>query len=232
MLKKLTILPQPDDVTCGPTALHAVYKFFGEDLNLPELIREIEMLETGGTLAVYLGIDAIKRGYSATVYSYNLRIFDPSWFSLSSKLLIEKLEEQYEYKDGKRFRKTCSAYLEFLKMGGTLRFDNLEYSVIKNHTDRGLPVIAGLSSTYLYPSVREHETRNNKIIYDDIRGEPTGHFVVVKGIDSNEVWIADPYNLNPFNREIREYKVPVARFINSIMLGVLSYDANLLVIEK
>lgn len=232
MLKKLSILSQPDDVTCGPTALHAVYNYFGENFDLTELIHDIEMLETGGTLAVYLGIDAMKRGYKAIVYSYNLRVFDPSWFALSSNLLIEKLEQQYQYKDGKRFRKTCSAYLEFLRMGGTLKFDNLEYSVIEDYINRGLPVIAGLSSTYLYPSVREFEMRNDKIIYDDVRGEPTGHFVVVKGIDSKEVWIADPYNLNPYNREIREYKVPVARFINSIMLGVITYDANLLIIEK
>ena len=232
MLKNLHILPQPDDVTCGPTSMHAVYKYFGEDLNLPQLIHDIEMLETGGTLAVYLGIDAMKRGYKATVYSYNLRIFDPSWFDFGTNLLIEKLEKQLEYKEGKRFKKTCSAYLEFLKSGGTLRFDNLEYQVIEQYIKRGLPVIAGLSSTYLYPSVREFETRNDKIIYDDVRGEPTGHFVVVKDINDKEVWLADPYNQNPYNSIDREYKVPVRRFINSVRLGVITYDANLLIIEK
>lgn len=232
MLSKLSILPQPDDVTCGPTSLHSVYKFLGEEINLQELIQQIEMLEGGGTLAVYLGIDAIKRGYKATVYSYNLRIFDPSWFSFDSDQLIDKLEKQLEYKDGKRFKKTCGAYLEFLKTGGKLKFDLLEPQLIKQYTEKGIPVIAGLSSTYLYPSKREFETRNNKIDYDDVRGEPTGHFVVVKDINEKEVWIADPYNQNPYNSIDREYRIPVQRFINSVMLGVITYDANLLIIEK
>jgi len=30
------ILPQPDDETCGPTCLHAVYRFWGEDIGLDE----------------------------------------------------------------------------------------------------------------------------------------------------------------------------------------------------
>ncbi len=232
MLQNLSILPQPDDVTCGPTSIHAVYKYLGLDIDLHKLIEEIEMLETGGTLAVYLGLDAIKRGYKATVYSYNLRIFDPSWFGLASEQLIDKLKQQLEYKDGKRFTKTCKAYLNFLKAGGTLKFDVLEPSLIKSYTDRGIPVITGLSSTYLYPSKREFETRNNKIIYDDVRGEPTGHFVVVKDINEQEVWIADPYNQNPYNSVNREYNIPVHRFINSVMLGVITYDANLLIIER
>jgi hypothetical protein len=232
MLKHLTILAQPDDVTCGPTSLQAVYSYFGDKVYLADLISEIEMLEGGGTLAVYLGIHAMKKGYKATVYSYNLRIFDPTWFSLGTNMLIDKLKKQREFKDGKRFLKTSNAYLEFLENGGELRFDNLEPHIIKQYTSAGLPVIAGLSSTYLYPSKREFETRNSKIIYDDIRGEPTGHFVVVKDIDDSEVWIADPYSQNPYNTEIREYKVPVHRFINSVMLGVITYDANLLIIEK
>jgi hypothetical protein len=232
MLKDLTILAQPDDVTCGPTSLHAVYSFFGENVDLTDLIKEIEMLEGGGTLAVYLGIHAMELGYKATVYSYNLRVFDPSWFSFNSEQLIEKLKKQLEYKDGKKFTKTCNAYLEFLEKGGNLRFDNLEPHIIQQYTKAQLPVIAGLSSTYLYPSKREFETRNNKIIYDDVRGEPTGHFVVVKEINDKEVWIADPYQQNPYNSENREYKVPVHRFINSIMLGVITYDANLLILEK
>ncbi|NCP83884.1 MAG: hypothetical protein GW809_04455 [Bacteroidetes bacterium] len=232
MLKNLTILAQPDDVTCGPTSLQAVYSFFGENVDLNDLITEIEMLEGGGTLAVYLGIHAMKLGYKATVYSYNLRVFDPSWFSFNSEQLIKKLKKQLEYKDGKKFTKTCNAYLEFLEKGGTLRFDNLEPQVIQQYTSAQLPVIAGLSSTYLYPSKREFETRNNKIIYDDVRGEPTGHFVVVKEINEKEVWIADPYQQNPYNSANREYKIPVHRFINSVMLGVITYDANLLILEK
>ena len=41
----IKILPQPDDVTCGPTSLHAIYHHYGYHISLSRLINEIEMLE-------------------------------------------------------------------------------------------------------------------------------------------------------------------------------------------
>lgn len=42
---------------------------------------ETPELEDGGTLAVLLGTQAIRRGYHAKIFTYNLRVFDPSWFA-------------------------------------------------------------------------------------------------------------------------------------------------------
>ena len=65
----LKILPQPDDVTCGLTSLHAVYSYLGYNIPLKMLISELDFLEEGGTLGVFLGIDALMRGFKATFYS-------------------------------------------------------------------------------------------------------------------------------------------------------------------
>ena len=32
------------------------------------------------TLAVLLGCHALRRGYEATIYTFNLQVFDPTWF--------------------------------------------------------------------------------------------------------------------------------------------------------
>src|SRR5690606_39607225 len=68
--------------------------------------------------------------------------------------------------------------------------------------------------------------------YDDIRGEPAGHFVVLCGYDADArcVQVADPMRDNPAFKSL-VYDVPIARLVGAIMLGVLTYDANLLVIE-
>src|SRR6185369_13364802 len=71
---RLEILPQPDDITCGPTCLHAVYRYFGDVIGLDQVIEEVPQLETGGTLAVLLGCHALRRGYDATIYTYNLQV--------------------------------------------------------------------------------------------------------------------------------------------------------------
>lgn len=229
---KLKILSQPDDTTCGPTSLHAVYNYLGLEVGLQTLISDIQSLEEGGTLAVLLGLDALKRGFKAEVYTYNLKIFDPSWRNLSSLELIDKLERQLEYKHGKKFRIASEGYINFLKRGGRLHFENLSMNTITNYLSREIPVLAGLSATYLYECKREFEQTSGKIMYDDIRGEPTGHFVVLRGITkNNQIRVADPYLQNPISGD-NYYELDPDRLINAIMLGILTYDANLLIITK
>src|SRR5207244_2038397 len=75
---KLDILPQPDDTTCGPTCLHALYRYYDDELSLDTVIDQVQSLEGGGTLAVLLACHALRRGYDATLYTYNLQLFDPT----------------------------------------------------------------------------------------------------------------------------------------------------------
>ncbi len=86
-----------------------------------------------------------------------------------------------------------------------------------------------MSATYLYNEPRELPDS----IPDDIRGLPQGHFVVLSGYDSKErtVHIADPFELNPIRKGENLYDVDLERVLCSIMLGILTYDANLLVIQ-
>src|SRR5262245_50518729 len=107
-LTDLQILPQPDDATCGPTCLHAVYRYFGDPLPLDSVIGEVEPLSTGGTLAVNLARHALRRGYSATIYTYNLDMFDPTWFSPLRRDFAHRLREQAAHKENAKLREaTC-----------------------------------------------------------------------------------------------------------------------------
>jgi hypothetical protein len=76
---------QPDDMTCGPTALRKVYHFYGLDLELPAVTDTLERNEDGGTLAVFLGTAALRQGFRSRLYTYDLRIFDPTWATLDSR---------------------------------------------------------------------------------------------------------------------------------------------------
>ena len=121
-LKHFEIQRQPDDETCGPTCLHAVYRYFGEELPLERLVAEIPMLdEGGGTLEVMLGIHALRRGYRATLHTFNLRVFDPTWFS-DRHSLAERLESQLRLRKHPKIRLASRGYLDFLHLGGRIRF--------------------------------------------------------------------------------------------------------------
>lgn len=78
---ELTVLPQGDVTTCGPTCLEAVYRYYGQEVSIRRLIADVVSLRDGGTLAVWPACDALKRGFAAEIYTYNLHILDPSWFT-------------------------------------------------------------------------------------------------------------------------------------------------------
>lgn len=226
----LKMLRQPDDATCGPTCLHAVYRYFGDEIALDDVIAEIPQLELGGTLAVTLANHALRRGYGAMIYTYNLTVFDPSWFEGRQPDLAERLQAQARAKPDRRLAEATNAYLDYLSLGGELTMEDLRPGLLRRLLERDRPILTGLSATFLYRSPRELGT--DKLQEDDLRGESTGHFVVLCGWDREErsVRVADPLEDNPrFQEHI--YWLPVERVINAILLGVLTYDANLLVLE-
>lgn len=220
---------QPDNLSCGPTSLHAVYRFFGDEIPLEDVIRQTPMLEEGGTLAVLLGSHALRRGYSATLYSWNLQVFDPTWFVPNAPDIAERLKLQIEAKDKPKLRMACEAYLEFLSLGGVIRMEEFTGSLFRRYLKKQIPILTGLSATYLYLCAREHGANCDP---DDVRGYPAGHFVVLCGYDSERrlVLVADPLLPNPIT-ETHYYEVEVDRVIRAILLGVLTYDANLLIVQ-
>lgn len=224
--RPLHIELQPDDRTCGATSLHAVYRYHGDEFSLAQLIEEIPQLPGGGTLAVHLGCHALRRDYRATIYTYNLQLFDPTWFREGVDL-AERLRAQAKVKRSKKLQLTTTAYLDYLALGGKVLYDEGTARVLSRHLRAGRPVLTGLSATYLYQSMRELDDKD-----DDLAGDPVGHFVVLWDYEPQHrlVHVADPLQYNE-RYATRHYAVRVDRVVAAIFLGVLTYDANLLVLE-
>ena len=53
-LLSFEIQRQPDDETCGPTCLHAIYRYFNDPVPFEQVLTEVQALELGGTLGVIL----------------------------------------------------------------------------------------------------------------------------------------------------------------------------------
>ncbi|MBN2528592.1 MAG: C39 family peptidase [Deltaproteobacteria bacterium] len=223
----LDILPQPDDTTCGPTCLHALYRYFGDEIPLQDVIAEVQSLKGGGTLGVMLANHALRRGYRASIYTYNLMIFDPTWF-LPEADIQRKLAKRLEVIHDAKQKKAIRAYQSFLINGGKIHFVDLTRNLLRRFLKSGRPILTGLNSTFLYraPRVDEASMKN-----DDIGGEVVGHFVVLSGYDqmNKTVHVSDPYARNPFANQ--SYELPIDRVIGAILLGVMTYDANFLIID-
>jgi hypothetical protein len=221
---------QPSETTCGPTCLHAVYDYYQDAIPLEQVIAEIQTIDNGGTFAAFLGSHALQRGYTATLYTWDLMVFDPSWFAPDAPSLVDRLTRQAELKTDQRVQVASRACREFIELGGSIRFRDLTAPFVRGILRRSVPLLAGLSSTYLYRMRREYGPHDKP---DDLRGEPAGHFVVLSGYHRHDrlVRVSDPYRANPVSAELH-YWVNINRLISSVLLGNLTFDANILLITK
>lgn len=193
------------------------------------MLNEVAELEEGGTLGVMLGSHALDRGYRVTISTFNLLVFDPTWFARPDTDLSAKLAHQAEVKRDPKLRVATEAYRQFLSKGGRIVMQDLTAGLIRRYLKRGIPILTGLSATYLYQSMRE---RLDTLEEDDMHGEPTGHFVVLCGYDkeARSVRVGDPYCPNPIAASLL-YDVAIDRALCAILLGIMTYDANLVIIE-
>lgn len=222
---------QPDDVTCGPTCLHKVYDFYGIRTGFDEVLGEIDRNEDGGTLAVFLGRAGLRRGLRGRIFAYDLQIFDPTWAALTQRELHRRIDARLPHlRDSKRLR-AAHAYLDFLDAGGEISvLEELTPALIRQVVDREHPLLVGLSATYLYRFARERwDEASDRLVDDDVAGDPTGHFIVVVGYEhyGRRFLLRDPSQHVPLSDDGR-LSVDAQRLINAILLGDATYDAVLL----
>ena len=225
----ITIRRQPDYTTCGPTSLHAVYRYFGDTITLEQVIDEVRKLEGGGTMRLHLAVHALRRGYQAETWICNVAWFDPTWFQQKTDV-IAKLKARMAAKecsapsDGttrhRRSRSTSGS-------SGKLRWGDLTPRLIGARSE-ARPADPHRHERHIPLSVHARDGAGP----DDVAGDPFGHFVVVCGYHSSEssVSIADPLMDNPLHGA-QYYRASVHRLIGSIFLGTGSNDSNFLVIK-
>lgn len=225
----IRVEPQPNDSSCGPTCLQAVYRHFGVEVPLGELIAGIPSVPGGGTLAVMLGIDALRRGFRALLQTCNLRVLDPTWFPAKPAALAARIDASLVVRRHRKERQELHALREFIDLGGEVRMEPLTRELLRSHLGSRHPVLTGLSATFLYRDQRVNPETNQ---YDDLGGDPQGHFVVLSEYDraTKQVTVHDPWPDSPF-ADPHRYHVHIDRLTNAILLGVLTFDANLLVIR-
>lgn len=223
------IRQQPDDTTCGPTCLNAIYRYFGDELPFEALRGELAALTAGGTLGVILATHALGRGYRARILTWNLAVFDPTWFALASDAIAAKLRARAAGTRDTKLALAAGLYADFLDAGGRIELCDLTPAVLRGFLKQRLPILTGLSATFLYRSAREIGATDTP---DDVHGDPVGHFTVLTGYapGRREVFVSDPLFPNPLSDE-HTYPVPIERVVGAIYLGVLTYDACLVVLE-
>jgi hypothetical protein len=217
---------QPNYTTCGPTALHAIYRYWDDPIDLETVIEETPALPGGGTLGVHLSLHALRRGYEVDTWACNVRHLDPTWFQQPTDL-IAKLRARWKAKgmlNDPRYGPAAEAVAAYLELDGRVVWGDLSPDLLARVLGEGTPLLSGTNGTYLYQCARETEKGP-----DDVVGESFGHFVVISGYRSSDqsVAIADPLLDNPAHGT-KYYRASVYRLIGAIFLGIGSDDGNLM----
>lgn len=222
---------QPDCITCGPCALHSIYHHYQDSIGLDEVIQQVRYMPMGGTLSVFLGCHALNRGYSATLHSFNLDVIDPTWFRGKQINLLQKLKQQVMSHDDSKVIEATQAYIEFLELGGKINFQTVSFEQIQNYIKNRTPILSGINATYFYQTMRDYTNKDNRVVYDEWEGRPSGHFIVIYDYDQNQqLAVADPFSPHPLSRQ-HHYSVSYTHWLHAMLLGVLTYDAEFLIIE-
>jgi len=222
----VSIERQPDYTTCGPTALHAIYRYYNDPISLESVIEETPKLPGGGTLGVHLAVHALSRGYEVATWLCNVRHMDPTWFHQPTDVLA-KLRARAKAKGlltDPRYGPALESVTQYIDLGGKLVWGDLTPELLGKTLAEGTPLLTGTNGTYLYQCSRETDDGP-----DDVRGDAFGHFIVLCGYrsDDQSVAIADPLLDNPAHGT-KYYRVSFYRLLGAIFLGVGSDDGNLL----
>ena len=118
---------QPDYTTCGPTALHAIYRYYEDPIDLKTVIAETPKLPTGGTLGVHLSVHALRHGYDVTTWVCNVRHMDPTWFQKPTDVLakLKARAAAKNFADDPRYGPAMEAVEQYMELGGKLVWGNL-----------------------------------------------------------------------------------------------------------
>lgn len=236
----LPLSQQPTYNTCGPTTLHALYSYYDDPVDRDKVIQAFPQLESveHGLWGVELGMHALQRGYRAHILTSDMRFFDPKWNYADREHLGASLEAQGRFKfgSGKRKRdrelyRINTAYQQFLDLGGQLSFKGPLKSLILGYLNKGVPLLAALSATYLYQDARElpDGTENG------ISGGSCGHFVLIHGYDpvTDSYLIADSWGLKqPDGSYKTKYTMSVEIVGAAILAGQITNDNLIMAIGR
>lgn len=230
---------------CLPACLAAVFEYYKIKISEDEIIEKISK----DSFKVYdwdylAGKLAIEKGLKAEIYSNVTTIFDPSWYNISSKALIKKVEKLIIFfkernknymKDpmkwgsffcpskwmARELEREVETLLVFLEAGGTINFNSISLKLIEKMIDLKIPVITHHNPTLLHRMKRRYNNRP-----DDIKGNTWGHVIIISGYTKNEFIVSDSGGL--FYRGSLVYKVDK----NLLLESILRRNSQLLIIKR
>ncbi len=199
---------QPTGLSCGQTCVSMLLSHYGYDLSPKEVLEEMAGLRTDdghewGTVTPSLASLCIRKGFGATVYSFDCRITDHSWIDKSPEQILRRLKAIKKKRViptlGKNVtERFVQAYIDLLTAGGTLIIQPFVTEKLMDGLLKKGPFVTTVCMGAYYGKGRYRSTGLHKGVLDDVNGTIGTHFLVVYGKNAKgQYLIADPGRKEP-----------------------------------
>jgi len=209
---------------CVQSSASQILSYYGIKKSIEEIKKEVPVYisSNGNPLGSSMGHIAtyfIQLGFSTTIHTVDIELFDLSWKNLDSKVLVQKLKERRKYFKHARYEDAAldlvvDGYVQFLENGGKLIFPIVDELYFYEQLKSG-PVYAVVSYEFFNQIAKHAFVSNKKLIQDAVVGSPSTHAVVISGYKDGKFEIIDP-----------DYTFGGKRFITSSLLVGAFYLAE------
>lgn len=207
-----------------------IYSYFGIKVPLEKLLDDLKIDKYTGTFTAQLGLHAKNSGLQTLILCSNPYYVSPAWSKLDNQTIYKKIggwlafELQGKNKIRKnKFKKGTRFILAYIKNGGKIKIIDLTTRLIDGYLDQGYLMTGAIEESWLWEKRKIPKTAE----FDDIKGIPQGHFVVLYGHDAENYFVSDPY---PTGLEGKNglYKVKKDKFL----VSCLFWEATLLAVNS
>jgi hypothetical protein len=179
-------------ISCGIVCIHILMRYYGVRISREQISRMFNHKDRGMWISD-MGLISLDRGLKARICTYSTALFDPSWFSLGIRGLLDRLEGAVS-RETRPLIDAHRSIMEFLKCGGELCFKIIERDDLVSCLANNQPVILSVASDILHNKAG--------------RGM---HFIMVVGHRSREFTICNPGRI-----DIVEERIPEAKLFFSL----------------
>jgi predicted double-glycine peptidase len=174
---QLTPIVQDGPTSCTNACLRMVAGYFGRKLDRDEIDRALFKDSAGCSFNTDIARFALRHGFAAECYGYNLYLTDPADGGLAPSALLSKLRREQAHLRDQWYRPMLASIVAALAEGVRYVVRRPAFEIAAGYLRQRIPVIAVVS----YPALH------------GVRGNPfSGHDVVLTGYDGRRVYFVDP----------------------------------------
>lgn len=160
---------------CGVAGVVMLMKFYGLNISMEEVKKDIEVDETG-TYIPQLGAYLLERGFDVEIVGLHPAMFTKKDEGMSQEKVLERFRFLLDQSKNEKNRKVLKFFVQFMEKGGIVNVKIPSEEDLRDELEEGRPVGVLLTSNFLLGDKPNFNF----------------HFNVVKGVDGEYVYVNDP----------------------------------------